>query len=279
MTEHKHIVITGASGGLGRALASYYAAPGIKLSLCGRNEQELMNTEAIVLEKGATIFKRLFEIRDYKSLEGFVEDAVLENGPIDLIIANAGICRGIDENDLEKPEDTIETFDVNAKSMILTATLGARSMLKEGKGQIAIISSQAGRIPLINTPSYSATKAAARFYGLSLREKLTPKGIKVTVVCPGFIKTQMLDSFTDIAIPLTFTATEAAEYIGNKLKKAPREIRFPFLLSLLISARNLLPQPLLSFVIKKFSFKVLKKDKDIINGTSNNTNKDTKGKS
>ncbi|MDR1079775.1 MAG: SDR family oxidoreductase [Deltaproteobacteria bacterium] len=254
MQDPKHIAITGASGGLGRALALAYALPGTVLSLSGRNGAELSETARLARLRGAECFEALFDARDGEALSGWVAGSD-RRAPLDLVIANAGICRGLGPEGLEAPWDVVETLRVNAEGTILTALFAARIMRARGRGQIAVISSQAGKAPLIYTPGYSASKAAARSYALSLREGMAPFGVEVSCVCPGYIASPMQATFRG-GVFGAWTAERAAARIARKLRGNPREIGFPVLMSLLAGAFPLAPCPLKPWLLRRFSFRV-----------------------
>jgi short-subunit dehydrogenase len=250
MKDPRHIAITGASGGLGRALAKAYAAEGVLLHLCGRNIEEMDTTARLTREEGAEVEVALFDVTEQGSLEDWLLKADSKK-PLDLVIANAGICRRIKDDGLEDPTDMGQMFDVNAKAMLRTALAAASLMIPRQRGQLALVSSQAGRVPLLGNPGYSASKAAVRFYGQSLRHSLADKGIEVTVVCPGFIQTPLLESFKGNLINI-WPPEKAALYIVKKLATNPKEIRFPWSLNFLLALSAIMPRSLAICLAKLF---------------------------
>jgi short-subunit dehydrogenase len=249
-----HVAITGASGGLGRALAAYYAKEGALLSLCGRNEEELGKSSQLCGVFKPEVRTSLFDVRDKDALQNWIstEDAYQ---PIDLMFANAGVSFSTGPDGLEDPERTEMMFSVNTTAAVLTALYTARLMLPRRQGQIALISSQAGKIPLINTPGYSASKAGLRCYGLALRESLALKGVSLSVVCPGYIKSPMQEAFEGF-MPFTWSAERAAAYIGEKLHRHPAMISFPWTLNVMSWMYKLLPGFMQRPLNRKFSFRV-----------------------
>ncbi|MDR2612750.1 MAG: SDR family NAD(P)-dependent oxidoreductase [Deltaproteobacteria bacterium] len=253
MRDPRHVAITGASGGLGRALALEYARPGMALSLCGRNAESLARTAGLARGKGAECFEALFDARDAEALVGWL--AVSDRrAPLDLVIANAGICRGVGPDGLEDPRDAVDTLRVNAETAILTSLCAARIMRTRGRGQIAVISSQAGRVPLTFTPAYAASKAAARSYALSLRDGLAAQGVEVTAVSPGYLRSPMQETFVGGLIR-AWPAERAARRIASALRGNPREIRFPLLMNLLVWAFQFCPRFLAPPLLRSFSFR------------------------
>jgi NAD(P)-dependent dehydrogenase (short-subunit alcohol dehydrogenase family) len=236
-------------------LALHYAKEGALLSLCGRNGPNLGKCADACAAVGQRPRTALFDVRDESALKGWIE-AEDAHAPLDLVFANAGICRGLGPDGLEDPKDSSETFKVNTIASTLTAVFAAEAMLRRGSGQIAIISSQASRIPLLNTPSYSASKAGSRFYGLSMRDSLANSGVRLSVVCPGYIKSPMTDSFKG-PMPFIWTAEKAASHISKKLKKNPAIIRFPWQLNFMLGLYGVIPGFLCRWLGRRFSFKVI----------------------
>ncbi|MDR1041321.1 MAG: SDR family oxidoreductase [Deltaproteobacteria bacterium] len=253
MKDPRHIAVTGASGGLGRALSLEYARPGIVLSLCGRDIKALAETARLARLKGAECFEALFDAREGSALAGWLATAD-RRAPLDLVIANAGICRGLGPDGLEAPWDAVDTLRVNGESAVLTALYAARIMRARGRGQIAVISSQAGRVPLTYTPGYAASKAASRSYALSLRDGMKPHGVEVTCVCPGYLASPMQEHFRG-GLFGAWPAARAAARIARRLPGNPREISFPFLMSFLTWAFAFLPAPFKGPVLRAFSFR------------------------
>jgi short-subunit dehydrogenase len=142
------------------------------------------------------------------------------------VIANAGISAGT-SGGLES-EDQIESiFKTNIDGVINTINPAIKIMEKQKYGQIAIISSLAGFRGLPSSPAYSASKSCVRVYGESIRGSLAPLGIKVNVVCPGYIKTPMTD-VNEFPMPFLMDANKAAKIIKNGLRKNRSRIAFPF---------------------------------------------------
>ncbi|MCC8179377.1 MAG: SDR family NAD(P)-dependent oxidoreductase, partial [Planctomycetes bacterium] len=178
-----------------------------------------------------------------------------QDSPLDLVIANAGVSTGVYGNNLETLSAVEEVMAINATATMATVSLAAEIMVKHGKGAIAVVSSLAGLLPLASSPAYCAAKSAARMHALALRSWLRPRGVNVTVVCPGYVATPMSDRVIG-SKPFLWSADKAAEYIRRKLAYAPREIRFPFPLAVGIRALGLLPHRLQSAILRHFAFTV-----------------------
>jgi short-subunit dehydrogenase len=237
----KNIVITGASSGLGAALAVHYARCGAQLFLCGRNEARLAQTAALCEELGAKVAIKALDVTDAAAMQQWLE-AVDDASPIDLVIANAGISAGLGGG-MEPAEQARHVFRINIDGVMNTVQPFIPRMIKRGGGQIALISSLAGIRGLPSSPAYSASKGWVRIYGEGLRGWLQRSGVKVNVVCPGFIKTPMTD-INPYRMPFLMSADKAAAIIARGLEKNHSRIGFPKRLYVPLLILTALPQRL-----------------------------------
>ncbi len=230
MTMHpKTILITGASSGIGAALAAAYAAQGITLILTARNEARLNAVADACRAKGATVFTECVDVREKVALAHYIESMDAQH-PIDLAIANAGISA----------QDPEEVFAVNLHGVLNTIHPLVPRMVARGHGQIAIMSSLAGIRALPSAPAYSASKAAVRFYGDALRGELKDSGVHVSVICPGWIVTPLTDK-NDFPMPLLMSAERAASIIIHSLALKKARIAFPHRLYFALRILDALP--------------------------------------
>lgn len=243
------ILITGASSGLGAALALHYAAPQVTLLLTGRDNARLQSITEQCSGRGAQVETATLDIRDVAAMQEWIT-AMDKRFPIDLLIANAGVSGGssIDSPLRDShPSDGAEAFgqpqahsaylprDTTTHNIFATNVTGVLNtvlpviplMTQRGYGQIAIISSLAGMRGLPSAPAYSASKAAVKAWGEGLRGELASHGVKVNVVCPGYIKTPLTDKNT-FPMPLLMSAEKAARIIASGLAKNRSRIAFPF---------------------------------------------------
>lgn len=234
----KHIVITGASSGLGAALACLYAAPGIVLGLSGRDSGRLEQVTAACQAKGAQTVIGILDITDAEAVADWIADFASQY-PIDLCIANAGISAGTGGGD-ETMAQVKRIFDVNINGVLHTIHPALDHMRRKGSGQIAIISSIAGWIGLPGAPAYGASKGAVRIYGQALRGLYAPYGIKVNVICPGFIKTPMTD-VNGFPMPFIMEPDQAAQCIKDGLAADKGLIAFPWQQFALVRLLSMLP--------------------------------------
>lgn len=213
------ILITGASSGIGQALALAYAQKGVKLLLTGRDSVRLAAVEKACREKGAAVRTATLDITDKQACEkqfGGWDDME----PVDLVIANAGISGGL-------RDDAERVIATNVNGMVHTIEPFIKRMQKRKKGQIAIVSSLAGFRGLPNAPAYSTSKVANRAYGEALRPLLAKDGIEVNVIMPGFVRSRITDANT-FKMPMLMDAEKAAHIIKTGLEKNKARIAFPF---------------------------------------------------
>lgn len=225
MLNPKNILITGASSGIGKALAVAYSTPSVNLFLCGRNLEKLQETKKLCEALKANVLLEILDVRDEVALKNWIEK-IEENFALDLVIANAGISAGT-EGGPESFEQVKKIFATDLDGVLNTIHPAIEKMKIRKKGQIAIVSSLAGLRGLPSSPAYSGSKAAVRVYGEALRGNLAKIGIEVNVICPGYIKTPMTD-VNEFPMPFLMSAEKAAEKIKNGLAKNKSRIAFPF---------------------------------------------------
>lgn len=225
------VLITGATGGIGGALAYAYAAPGARLFLQGRNAARLAEVTARCEAQGATVETAAIDVRDRAALVAWLRE-VGARAPLDLVVVCAGININIGADGAgERWQDTAALIDINITSAIATVDAVLPAMRARGQGQIALFSSLAAYFGLPITPSYCASKAAIKAYGEALRGWLAPEGIRVNVVMPGFVESQMCEEFPGPK-PFLWPADKAAQAIKRGLDADKARISFPFPLNL-----------------------------------------------
>jgi short-subunit dehydrogenase len=246
------ILITGASSGIGAALAVAYAAPGVTLALSGRNQARLDDISTQCRESGAEVFARVINVTDIAGMKSWIDEMDAQS-PLDLVIANAGISSG-SARDSEEEAQTRSIFSVNLEGVLNTIWPAIDAMRPRKTGQLAIVASIAGFRGLPGAPAYSASKAAVLNYGDALRGMLLVDGIHVSVICPGYVVSRMTDTNT-FPMPFLMSADKAAGIIKRRLAKAKGRIVFPWPMLWLMRVLQALPialtDPFLSRLPKK----------------------------
>ncbi len=237
MLQPKSILITGASSGIGAALAEEYAATGVTLFLGGRNKERLEEIAKKCEAKGARVHISPVDVMDKIKMSSWIGWAH-DTAALDLVIANAGVSAGTG-GDGESEQQTRNIFAINVEGVINTIypaleSIRRRRLTEEEqknklalKGQIAIMSSLAGMRGFPGAPAYCASKAAVKSLGESWRGMLMREKIGVTVICPGYVKTPMTD-VNKFFMPLIMPASQAAQIIKKGLGQNRPRIAFPF---------------------------------------------------
>jgi len=219
------ILVTGASSGIGAALAELYAAPGCALLLGGRNGARLEAVAANCRARGAAVETALIDVTDRAATEAWIETAD-RAAPLDLVIANAGISAGTGGGG-EAAAQARAIFATNLDGLLNTVLPALAVMLRRGHGQIALMSSLAAFRGFPGAPAYCASKAAARIWGEALRGEVATAGVRVSVICPGFVESPMT-AVNDFPMPFLMSAERAARIIRRGLRRNRARIAFPW---------------------------------------------------
>jgi short-subunit dehydrogenase len=249
------ILITGASRGLGRALALEYATRGRALGLAGRREDLLCEVARACKARGAIVFPATFDVADAAATRDWME-RIHHQRPIDLLIVNAGCFDGNGPGGAFEPlESALRQVRTNLMGAMTTIDAAVSLMRARRKGQIAIIVSLAALQPLADAPAYSASKAGLAGYGEALRELLRPEGIGVTLIFPGHIDTQQTAHHVG-RLPMIISPEQAASRIRRGLARGRGSITFPLPLAWLIRVGRLAPWRLRELVARPLRFHV-----------------------
>lgn len=247
----RHILITGASNGLGAALARHYAQPGVALLLTARNAARLGGVAEECRARGAQVTTRIQDVQDSLALSRFVAE-VDARTPIDTVIANAGVEASLGrEGEAEPLQEVRAQIRTNVEGAIATVLPLLDSMRGRGAGRVVLVSSLAGRMPVPDQPTYSATKAALIAFGEALRPVLAARGVRLTVACPGFIATGMSGEYRGWR-PLQCSAERAAATIAAAVDRGARSVAFPLPLVMLVWLGRCVPAVLREAVLRRF---------------------------
>ena len=245
----KSILITGASSGIGEALALAYACPGRHLFICGRNQDRLEAVALACRNAGAQCETQVIDVSEREPLENWIKSCELK-APLDLVIANAGISSGtggLGESD----ERVRDIFATNIDGVVNTVLPVIAPMKSRGGGHIAIVSSIASFCGYAPAPAYCASKAAERIWGDGLRRSLRGDGIFVSVICPGFVESRITDA-NRFSMPLLMTAQKAARIIVKGLARKKAHITFPWQTAFGSWMMGVLPPALSDFLLLTF---------------------------
>lgn len=223
------MVITGASSGIGEALARHYAARGAVLGLISRR--------ALNVGNGASY---RVDVTDESALAATANDFMARFGVPDLVIANAGISSGtsgVDGGDVSKLRAILE---VNVAGLAATFAAFAPAMRAAGRGTLAGIASVAGFRGLAGNGAYCASKSAAITWMESLRTELYGSGVSVVCVCPGYIDTPMT-RVNRFRMPFLISADDAARRIARAIENKRRLAVIPWQMALVALALRAMP--------------------------------------
>jgi short-subunit dehydrogenase len=232
------VVITGASSGIGEALARHYAAQGATLGLFSRRHG--------------------VDVTDEAALAAAAQDFMRRHGVPDLVIANAGIASGTDGADAQDVSKLKRILDVNVIGLALTLAAFAPAMRQAGRGTLAGIASVAGFRGLAGNGAYCASKSAAITWMESLRAELHGSGVSVVCICPGYIDTPMT-RVNRFRMPFLLDADEAARRIARAIAARRRLAVIPWQMALVSVLLRAMP----GWLYDRIASRAPRKPKDV----------------
>ncbi|MBS1548261.1 MAG: SDR family oxidoreductase [Bacteroidetes bacterium] len=263
--ENKTIIITGAANGIGKNVAELLYAKGCNIIVCDILQEQLQHVYASFSDKKILIYA--FDIRKPDLWEKMMNHAMAKFSRIDALLNIAGVIEPgyIYQTPIEHVDRQI---DINLKGSIYGCQYVSKIMVKQQSGHIINISSMAGLAPIPGLDIYSATKFGIRGFTLAIAQELDAFGIKVSLVCPDAVKTQMLDYQKDKKeAAMTFSAgrflsaEEVSIAIVSLLEKPKAEVWLPHSRGILASLSGLFPG-ITSFLKKKLIAKGLAQQKN-----------------
>ena len=250
--DPRSILITGASSGIGAALARAYAAPRTHLALCGRDAARLAAVANLCRECGAEVLEACLDVTEGAAVAAWIDTADRAS-PLELVIANAGVQGGLWRDGAgETLEELHRVMEVNFGGVSNTVHPALPAMRRRRRGQVALISSLAALRGIPFSPGYCASKAAIRIYGEALRSWLAPEGIDVSVVLPGFVETRLSRTVRGPK-PLILRPERAADIIRRGLARGRRQIAFPYPLYFGMQLTRALPPGLVDAILRRFA--------------------------
>ncbi len=245
------VVITGASSGIGWALAKELAGQGCKVGLLARRLDKLEALAQEIRAAGGIAAVAQADVADRHQAVAGIHSLRSELGPVDLLIANAGLGQPTPLDPLSF--DLVESmFKVNTLGVVYSIEAVLPEMLRRGQGHLAAISSVGAYKGFPGVSGYCASKAAVSTYMEGLRIELASRGIAVTTICPGFIKTAMTDVNT-FHMPGLMGADKAARLIVRALARKRKVYNFPLRMTLLIKFASWLPDWMLARGVKNYT--------------------------
>ncbi len=241
--DPRSALITGASSGIGQALAVALARPGMTLHLSGRDAPRLTAVAVTCRTHGAAVHPRVLDVRDADAMAAWIVDA----GQLDLVVANAAILAATGE-------DTRAVFATNLDGVLNTALPAMAVMADQPagadgvRGRIAAIASIAAFAPVPHAAAYCASKAAVDFWMVASAADARLRGIVLTSVCPGYVRSAMTER-NSFPMPGLMDAEKAARIILRGVAAGRTRVVFPFWIGLAARASGLLPPQLLGAMV------------------------------
>lgn len=235
--QPRRLVISGASSGLGLALARHYLVQGAIVGVLARRGELLQSLSS---EFPNQVFCYPLDVRDAAEMQHAAHDFMSRVGCPDIVIANAGVSVGTLTEYAEDIDSFQQLLDINVMGLVKTFQPFVAAMRVSGKGTLVGVSSVAGFRGLPGASAYSASKAAAISYLESLRVELRASGVKVVTICPGYIKTPMT-KVNPYPMPFILESDEAARRIALAIKRQTAFAVIPWQMNLVGKVLKCLP--------------------------------------
>lgn len=247
---NKVVMITGASSGIGRGLALQLAKRGARLGLVARRKDLLDEIVAEIPDKAMPL---VADVQDAAAMKNAAAALEKTYGPIDVLIANAGIGGTSDPINLDAAE-VARTFNVNVVGAASSVAAVVPGMVARGAGHLVAISSLAAYRGIPKSASYGASKAALSLFFESLRLDLKPKGIDVSIIHPGFIKTP-LTAGREANMPFLMELDYAVGKILGAIERKRKTYAFPWQLASIVRLGMVMPTALYDRIAARSSFR------------------------
>ncbi|HEU4711041.1 MAG TPA: SDR family NAD(P)-dependent oxidoreductase [Pyrinomonadaceae bacterium] len=249
----KVVMITGASSGIGKGLALDLVARGARLGLLARREnllEEIVNATRL---RGGKALAVAADVRDADAMRSAADRVKAQLGPIDILIANAGVGTSNHISQLD-PIHAANVISINVLGAANSVAAVVPQMIERGTGQLVAISSLAAYRGLPKSAAYCASKAAMSAYFESVRIDLRGTGVRVTIIHPGFIKTP-LTAGRDAKMPYLMELDDAIPKIVSAIEKGKKSVAFPWQLATVVRAGMLMPTFMYDWIASRNSFR------------------------
>jgi len=247
----RHVLITGAGAGLGKALAEACAAPDVSLHLCDVHAENLAMVAELCASRGARVTSAVIDVTDAPAMAAWIHGA----RPLDLVIANAGVLGEIGAP-FECPEQARRILDININGTMNTALPAIAAMATQApgpdgvRGRIAVISSILAFVPAPMAPAYAASKSAIRAWAEAMDGNERSRGIRLHAVCPGYLRTE-LSAGNTTPMPLIMRASRAARLTLEGIAAGRPCVVFPRRMHLGMRMVGALPPNLRNALIRR----------------------------
>lgn len=238
--KNKAIFLTGASSGIGEALAVALASRGAVLGLVARRQEMLKDLASRCEKAGGKAKVLAADVTDAAAISEAANSFRKEFGKIDILIANAGIGGNDDKTRGYDPESVKKVVDINLLGAVNAIYAVVPDMIERGSGQLVAISSLAGFRGLPKSAAYSASKAGMTAFFESVRLDVANKGVSVTIIQPGFIRTPLTSGRAN-KMPFLMELDDAIPHFVNAIEKRKRFAAFPWQLATFVRAGKFMP--------------------------------------
>jgi short-subunit dehydrogenase len=251
--KEKVVFITGASSGIGRALALELGKRGARLALTARRAEELLKVADEVGRAGGEALALPADVRDPEALKSAAESVRERWGKIDVLVANAGMSTTTAGTNLNAGEAG-DVISINVIGVVNSVAAVLPAMIERGSGHLVAISSLASYRGMPKSGAYSASKAAVSTFFESLRVDLSRSGVDVTVIHPGFIRTPMTANRKK-KLPFLLEVDDAACRIIRAVERRARTYAFPWQLASLVRVIKHIPGRLYDRIASRSNFR------------------------
>lgn len=249
----KRILLVGASGGLGQELARQLARRGAaRLWLAGRNEARLSTLAEELRRSGTEAVCLPFDVTDKAAREAALARCLTDG--LDGAFLACGVAPGKSADGLEEPEEIARCFAANVLAPAACLVQLCRGWDGGGRHFAAVVTSQAGLLPLPFAPSYAASKAAMNAFGEGLRDRLAAADTSLTLIMPGFFDSPMGRRFVGKRKWFSLSAAAAAAKALDGTARGQRQCIYPWPLHLAIALARLLPRQIVHPLMELFAF-------------------------
>ncbi len=242
----RRVWVTGASSGIGEAVAMAFQDAGAKVALSARSEEALRRLAERAPESSLVVPLDVADLEANRQALGRIESAF---GGLDIVFLNAGICEYLDDVTKFEADLFRRHMDVNFMGVVNGIQAALPALRASEHPQIVGMSSTVAWRGVPRGEAYAASKAAIRNMLEGLRLDLLPEKIAVSVVCPGFVKTPLTDK-NDFAMPFRIDAEKAAKIILRGIARQKQEISFPWRFAVLARLFSFLPAPVYTWLMK-----------------------------